>query len=455
MDSKLNICILGQDIRHACVLDMEYLSRIFNIKRFDINWDGELGTIQNRDTLQWILNNNIDVIVSQHFDNWSNNEQINQFFDKIKLHPNTKDIPIVLLHVMFPRAREIPIEENIRNGFIYLTDFATNHFDNCIEVPLLGILNFDTINFHQTNGHRMEKQFLSSQFEDIYEREYDVKFKIGKPKPVRVLTALMLLKHDLHNFYTNISYSKETSYCGTYDDVINDLRLLNTLPELGLAATLARIIDKHELSNYFDKIKIESYLGAANGKTKIKYQTEERPDIGYTADFNAYAEAYTESETCTLSKNKTYPNLVCFTEKSFTTFFYYKIPLAVDTKSNIDYLKKIGFQFPINPCIIEPTETLDSLAIKLEEWCVYLKTFDFKELWNKWYYTPNLDESPLRQNHQLIYELMHYNNAGNLMSIPQYNSTYKFIEKLFPDKLEDYKNWDNPKYRFLTKRGLL
>lgn len=445
MDSKLNICLFGDGLRNRSALDMEYISRTFNIKEFRTEWfnyEREIPLAEQDEALQWILNNNVDVIISPCFDACQTSAQISKFFDKIKLHPNTKHIPIVLLHVMFPSVRNISYEENIRKGFIYLTDFATNHFDNCIEVPLLGILNFDTINYLMSNGCRIEKQFLSSQVEDMYEREYDVKFKIGKPKPVRVLTALMLLKHDLHNFYTNVSYSNEISNCGTYDDVINDLK-----QELD--------VDKYELSEYLDKIKIESYLGASTGKTKIKWPANERPLLGYTVDFNAYAEAYTESITNDLTTNNTYPNLVSFTEKTFNTFFYYKIPLVVDTKSNINYLKTIGFKFPINPCIIEPNETLDSLAIKLEEWCVYLKTFDFKELWNEWYYTPNLKESPLRQNHNLIYELMQYNDSDYHMSIPQYASTYKFIEKLFPDKLEDYKNWDNPTYRFLTKRKLL
>lgn len=450
----LSIGFIFSDMRHESAFDMEYLYHTFNVKTLQINWEDNLATtdrgkswfnFEEFDTLQWISDNNIKVIISTYFYTKNNNKERGEFFDKIKLHPNTQDIPIVLLHTMYPSVETKEKEEKIRNGFIYLTDFATNYFDNCIEIPLLGVLNFDTINFPQTT-HGVEKKFLSSQFEDMYQREYDIKFKIGKPKPVRVLTALMLLKHNLNNLYTNVSYSNEISDCGTYDDVMDDLHL-----ELD-----SEIIDKYELSNYFDKIKIESYLGAINGKTKIKYNTEQRPNIGYTADFSAYSEVYTESETCNLKKIKEYPKLTAFTEKSFTTFFYFKIPLAVDTKYNIDYLTQIGFKFPIKPCVINSYDTLDSLAKKLEEWCVYLKTFDFEELWNKWYYAPSLKDSPIRQNHHLICELMNYmseNQQG--MSIPQYQSTYKFIEKIFPNKLEDYKNWDNPKYRFLTKRGLL
>jgi hypothetical protein len=452
MDSKLNICIIGDDIRHHSSLDMNYLSKTFNIKELKPNWQDNIDEDVFNDMFKWILKNNVHVIITEPFWSLPNPEEINKFFDKIREHSHLNHIPIVYMHVMFPSVRNISYEENSRKGFIYLTDFATNQFDNCIEIPLLAVANMDDCIYPDVCNQRNEKQFISNQFEDMYEREYDIKLKIGKPKTTRVLTALMLLKYDIYNFYTNVSYSKEVSDPGTYEEVLEFLKI--DLDDVGEFDSIS-IIDKYKLSEYFDKIKIESYLGPQYGNGKMYTSRKKLPDLGYTVDFNSYSEVYTESISCEIKINTLYPKLISFTEKTFNNFIFNKIPLAVDTKDNIDYLKKIGFKFPIEPCYLLPEDTYDDIAMKLEKWCIYLKTFDFKELWHKWYYADYVHLSPLRHNHNLIYTLMRYTEGDYQMSVPTYASTYKFIEKLFPDKLEDYKNWDNPKYRFLIKKGLI
>ena len=275
-------------------------------------------------------------------------------------------------------------------------------------------------------------------------RKYDIMCRMGKPKPVRLLLSLLLLKHELDNVYTNVSYSREHSITN-HDDGMVDLKHRG----------LYDIADKFNLNDSIDKLKIESYLGSMYNVDNTKFKNITHFGLDYTVDFNSCAEIYTESITNDLKTVTNYPNLIAFTEKSFSCFFDFKIPLPVDSRANIEYLENIGFKFPIKPCYIEPNDTLEIMYNKINEWIINLKKYNFKELWHKWVFLPPF-ESPLHHNHDLINEFMQKMNVDrDKTSKPQYITTYKFIEKFFPKFLDDYKKWDYQTYLFLKDKKLI
>jgi hypothetical protein len=434
----------------AFVGDREYYNNIFDI--------GYLNTIcsninyytfdDTKKIYKDVIGNEIDLIIFPEIYKRAPKIISNIFIliDELKKISNVR---MICTDVYFPNRGSIEDEILKRKDMIILSDsyidastLYVDTIDRSIDIPMLGVLNFDMLHFHQINGNPTLKEFVINQYPEFTNRNYDVMYKMGKPNPIRLLIALLLIKHNLNNHYTNLSFSTENSI-HTYDDI--ELSLYHQ--------SFNKIIDEYGLEKAGNKLLIGSYLGSTYSKTKLNFG-KRQPQ--YNVDFNSYAEIYTESVTSDLAKIKEYPSVVAFTEKTFNNFFDFKIPLPIDTKTNIDYLKNIGFEFPIEPCYMDSDDDMDSMYIKLNKWMKELKKYDFKQLWNDWFYNSPFD-SPLHNNHKLILEFMQTRNpnTGLMYSKPQYISTYKLLEKVSPPSLNDYINWDRQTYLFLKDKKLL
>lgn len=427
--------------------DFHFLETYYSIDYFEFHIHDDfvdLDGFQNK-----IINNNYAFVILPPVLNLINSqneyvlEKINELAEKYS------DTIFVNLDVRFPGVSFDKDKLKLfTKKIVCINDYETNEFENSIEIPLLGILNQDSLTQFSHIGNPFLKFFGAFNLNDFHNREYDIMLKCGKPKITRIVTAALLLKHNLNNFYTNISFSNEPNarqYEYDVDVFYNSI----------LEKTSWDALDK-DIKTYIKKIPIETYLGANSDPSKMKIQVDSG-NFGYTMDVNSYAEMYLESETCDLKKINTYKNLVAFTEKTFNNFFYFKIPLAIDTRNNINYLKKIGFQFPITPCIIDSDDTLEIFYSKVDSWIDSLKRYNFKEMWNGMYYKFPFD-GPLHKNHQLCKEFMYYKKDGDskyVTSKLQYLTTYLFIEKYIPDKLEKIINWDYQSFLFLKEKKLI
>jgi hypothetical protein len=348
-------------------------------------------------------------------------------------------IPVLIVDVYFPNVTLK--DEYTGNTFILKDSSMGGVSPNIIEVPLLGVVNFDMLHIHKHNGNPYAKQFVIKEYDEFYNRTYDIMCKLGKAKPIKLLTTLLAVKNNLNNSYINISFSKENSI-KNIDDIDNILN--NNIN--------ADIINKFDLKEESERVLIGSYLGSLYSKGKLNCTSGYKD---YNVDFNSYSEIYVETLTCELNNIQNSPELLAFTEKTFNNFFDFKIPLAVDTPAQINFLKQIGFEFPIPPCYLEVSDTLETIYDKIDKWMAGLNHFDFKTIWEDMIYDKD-SNSPLHKNHKLIYELLsNNNNLQYWYSKPMYQSTYKVIEKIFPNLLETYRNWDYQTYLWFKNKNLL
>jgi hypothetical protein len=431
----MKIAFVGDSEYHNQIFDVGYLRTICDTIKYYTFDDAK--TIYKD-----VIGDEFDLIVFPEIFKISKekNSKLFSMIDEIK---KISRIRMLSADVYFPN-RSLSIEDEIskRKYMTILTDSAVSGLYNSIDIPMLGVLNFDMLHFNTLNGNPTLKQFIIQQYPEFTNRTYDVMCKLGKAKPLRLLITLLLLKNKLNNSYTNISFSTENS--------------INSSEDIKLQldhANFNNIIEEYGLYNATKELLIGSYLGSVYSQSKLKFASKLKD---YNVDFNSYAEIYTESLTCDLKVIELYPDLVAFTEKTFNNFFDFKIPLPIDTKTNIDYLKKIGFEFPIEPCYIEITDTIDDLYVKINKWMKGLKQYDFKKLWNEWFYSAPFD-SPLHTNHKLIVEFMQTRNpkTGLMYSKPQYIATYKLLQKFYPEMVTNYKNWDKQTYLFLRERDLI
>lgn len=421
-----------------------FLDKISTSHRMDIERDG-IDKIE-----KYIIDNDINIVILKYYYDKPWFKETHELIKKIKLNPSKNNIKFCVFHTLFPSVIDKKRETILRKFATYITDFSLGEgMENSIEIPMLSIYNFPTSFFRNYSpvfsDYCYREKITMFNSEDFHNRQYDVMYKVGKPKTTRVLAHLMLLKHNLKNCYSNLGYSKEPTNLETIDDITNEIFV-----------GLEDVIEKYGLGVYKEKIKIECYLGAKSSKTKTKFKENDFADYVFSADWNTCAEIYTESLTNELRIINEYPNLVSFTEKTFNNFFCYKIPLPIETQSNIDYLKNIGFQFPIDPCIIDSNDSYEDLVLKLDEWFGYLKQFDFRKLWNEWFYNFPFG-SPLHHNHQLLVKwLQNSKEEGDeSISLYQFIGTYKFLEKFSPNYLQDFINYDNVSYRHLKKLKLI
>ena len=448
----MNILLLG-DARFGTAFDRSYARHdnwvITHIANFEPDTFEDISA--QKEVIDAIESTKYDLIISPPFSRCQMHVEVAKFYRNIK---SKYHISIYILDILFPSIETHEVELNNRDGFTYITDFSTNYFENCIELPLLGVLNFDTICMHFLNGECNSKNtFISTFYDEYVDRVYDVKFKIGKPKSLRAITSLLLAKHDLNNSYTNLSYSKEPSHLDGLEEIKEDLNCNGSYLEL---------YEKYGLSEHIDKISISTYLGAQLAPSRLDWKVGNvrTNGLGYTTDFNAYAEIYLESISSDMETMELYPDLVSFTEKSFNCFFFHKIPLAIDTQSNIDYLTKLGFKFPIEPMIIYPGESMEDIVENIDIWIKNLKKINFKEKWNEYYFTTEFVNSPLHHNYKIITDLMQtkrgqFGNTGDSHSIPQYHATYELIKEIEPEKLVSYINWDYQKYKYLLEAKII
>jgi hypothetical protein len=282
-------------------------------------------------------------------------------------------------------------------------------------------------------------------FNDFENKTFDVMFKVGKPKFLRLVLSALIIKYNLKNHFTNISFSSEPIL---RDDEYDINKFWNNV-------TSNHDWSYTDLSDYLKKIPIQTYLGASSSLTKTNKISKK---AGYTFDLNSYAEIYMESDTCSIGQLEKYPNLVSFTEKTFNNFFHYKIPLAVDTRNNIEYLRNIGFKFPIEPCYIEENDDHVTFYNKLDSWVRRISNWDFKKVWEDMYYSVDT-RSALHNNHFLCKQFLsvqdYQSKEEKITSKPQYIATYKFIEMCLKDSLDNFINWDYQTYLFLKNKKLL
>lgn len=440
----MKIVFIGNNRYHLAPFDLQYLNDVAtSIKYFSYT------THENIKNLYDLIDiDNTDILIIEDF--WEKDAIIISnmilFLEKIRLK---KNINILLIDMYYPSIKHEINDEIIRRKNVTLmTDFSLNTFENSIEIPLLACLNFDSHHIINYQGNPDMKRFIMFHNPDFTQRAYDVMYTAGKPTTIRLLINLLLLKHKLNNTYTNISFSQEHSVVN-YDTILG---LLNS-------SGLDMLEEKFGLIEEAKNLNFESYLGSLYVQNQKNFHFDSKADS--TVDFNSYAQIYTESLTNYLNVVNQYPEIVAFTEKTFNVFFDFKIPLPVDTTTNINYLKKLGFKFPIEPCYIEPTDTLDTMYQKINKWILGLKKYDFKELWNEWMFNTPSDingfDSPLHENHKLISKFMQTvdNDTGNFSSKPQYIATYKFLQKFFPHFLENYTKWDYQTFLYLKNKKLI
>jgi hypothetical protein len=431
----MKIVFVGDAEYHKQIFDVTYLRTIcdtINYYTFD----------DAKNIYKDVIGNDVDLLIFSEIYKISK-EKNSKLFSMIEEVKKVSNVRMLSADVFFPnRSPSIEYEVSKRKDMTILADSYVTGLENSIDIPMLGVMNFDMLHFNILSGNPTLKQFIIHQYPEFTNRKYDVMCKLGKPKPLRLLITLLLLKNKLTNSYTNISFSTENSI-NSSEDIESQL----------YHSEFNNIVEEYNLHKESKELLIGSYLGSLYSESKLKFGTKLK---NYNVDFNSYAEIYTESITCELDIIKLYPNLVAFTEKTFNNFFDFKIPLPIDTKSNIDYLKNIGFQFPIEPCYIDSDDDMDSMYNKINEWMQELKKYDFKQLWNDWFYGTPFD-SPLHNNHKLIVEFMQTRNpkTGLMYSKPQYISTYKLLEKFFPNMIGDYINWDKQTYLFLKDKNLL
>ena len=348
-------------------------------------------------------------------------------------------IPVLIVDVYFPNVTLK--DEYTGNTFILKDSSMGGVSPNIIEVPLLGVVNFDMLHIHKHNGNPYFKEFVIKEYDEFYNRTYDIMCKLGKAKPIKLITTLLAVKNNFNKSYINISFSRESSIQNTND--------INTILDININD---EIINKFDLKKEREKVLIGSYLGSFYSKSKLN-RTNGYKD--YNVDFNSYSEIYVETLTSELKNIQNNSEVLAFTEKTFNNFFDYKIPLAIDTPAQIDYLKQIGFEFPIEPCYLETSDTIETIYQKIDKWMKELKQFDFKQIWEDMMYD-NSGDTPLHKNHKLIYELLSNMPEGKYWySKPMYQATFKVIEKIFPNLLETYRNWDYQTYLWFKNKNLL
>ena len=118
-----------------------------------------------KEVIDAIESTKYDLIISTPFSRCQMHVEVAEFFRNIK---SKYHISIYILDILFPSIGTHEVELNTRDGFTYITDFSTNYFENCIELPLLGVLNFDTICMHFINGECNSKNTFISTFYDEY-----------------------------------------------------------------------------------------------------------------------------------------------------------------------------------------------------------------------------------------------------------------------------------------------
>jgi len=383
----------------------------------------------------------IDILILTRFDHkqreWAS--EMDQMVKDIE-----EFIPVLIIDTLFPSVASL---SGYGDNVFLLKDASIGGVEpNVIELPLLGVVNFDNLHFSTFSGNPYYKQFVMNQYDEFKNRNYDIMCKLGKPKPVKLLITLLAIKNGFNNPYINISFSRENNI-QEYDDVVNVLN----------RGLLNKFINEFGLGKEAEELMVGSYLSSVYSKSKLNFSNYRLKD--YNVDFNSYSEIYTETLSCELNTIQKYPNVIAYTEKTFNNFFDYKIPLPVDTKCNIEYLQQIGFRFPIQPCYIESDDTYESLYHKINEWMVGLKGYDFKTMWEKDFYNVHPSHSYLHHNHKLIFELMGTSfvkdNILYWRSKPMYQATYKILEKLFPNILSDYQGWDYQTYLFFKDKNLL
>ena len=162
----MNILLLG-DVRFGTAFDTNYARHdnwvITHIKNFQPDTFEDISA--QKELIDAIESTEYDLIIAPPFSRCQMHVEVAEFFRNIK---SKYHISIYILDILFPSLVTQKVELSNRDGFKYITDFSTNYFENCIELPLLGVLNFDTICMHFLNGEVNARNTLISTFYDEY-----------------------------------------------------------------------------------------------------------------------------------------------------------------------------------------------------------------------------------------------------------------------------------------------
>jgi len=385
----------------------------------------------------------VSLIITDNFFQKKNEDKWDYFLQIFNNLKNKFGVEAILTNILFPNyflTKEI--EEIVEKNFIIVTETQYGNYKNRISIPLIGIWNLEYQIFDNYQG-AVQKEFLSNITDDMFNRKFDFSLTLGKPKSYfRILLLLLAAKQSFKKSIVNCSFSIEHHISD--NDSIDMIRN---------HSDWKYVMDKFDLHDEFDKIGFSSYLGAIFSKNKSNKRYGFNPWI----DFSSHSDIYVESLT---SENETFqkwPNIVVFTEKTFQNFYGKTIPLALDTKTNIDYLKKLGFEFPIPPFYIQD-EPLEKTHDRLLEWFDKIAKYDFDKLWHQWMFDDL--NSPLHKNFNLTRTFM--TEEVDSPSIGFYTFSklqflvmYKFYEITSKSMLEEYKNFDYQNYLYFRDLGLI
>jgi hypothetical protein len=373
-----------------------------------------------------------------------NNCNLHKLMQLLKFVKIQKGIHVIFVDIFHP---SVPInkviEKEIEENFYLINDVIYGNFKNRITIPLINTKIHQHLMYDYWPSNLYFHTFLSSISEDYLNPQYNIMLRGGKPiHDIRKILLLKSIKADFEKSFIN---------CNFYNQV-NDSSDINSLKY----DVFKDICNKYGLNEELEKLESSTYLGVSFSKNK----SNKRLGRNTQYDINACGEIYTESLTVDLDLIKKYPNMVSFTEKTFQTFASYKIPLPIDTFSNIQYLKEIGFQFPVEPFYIDEYDSFDDLVNGIDKWLSVIKELDIRKLWNDWMFDDK--DSPLHNNKFLLNTLSFKNENASIsagyeytFSIIQYLIMYNIFKKTNPSILEEYVNFDYQSYDILKKLSLI
>lgn len=434
INKKLNIYVFGEDSVFRDVINLDFLLKknieikyYYNYQNLFKNFDN----LNNNDENWFFFIGNIFIKLEGEKINYNN------FFEQLKnIKTNNKKSKFINIDLLYPSIENKNILEELKEKYlITIQETKYGNFTNRIQEPILGILNFQNIWNEDFIGELYFSTFFMITNDEFVDRKYDIMMNIGKPREhIRQLLILLMSKIKNEKIYSNCSFSNECRFDKntTYDDLINEFNFYKNSILYGL-------------DNYFKKIKFCTHIHSHFYKSKINYQNTH----GKVGDFSSYAQIYTESLTCQDYVLKKWPELISYSEKTFSNFYSYKIPIPIDTEENINYLKNLGFKFPIKPFFIKPNCEINEYKEDLEVYLKELQKTNIKDLWFDFIKDPN---SPLHNNYKILKSYMFENGKSNPLS---FLITYKILFKLKKQWINNLIKFDNQTYCFLKNKKLI
>lgn len=352
---------------------------------------------------------------------WSDEELTKEFYPilfEFFIKAKELNIPIAYFDLLYPRQCEM---YNSMYDCVVTEPLYPQQQENVLGMPMLGIENLRSLLLLDSNhmstvptGYDYHSIFTLFKPE-LINRPYDAFLRVGKcDDPLRQLIVYEFISANLHNS----SHTITTTEMNGGQRRRNEARLFEALlyrifqPDGGPHSSAYRF-NFHDMKNFFEKINLgktkehdEKHTWAQFTQEQIEEGNRGNPllnipsevdrvmNTGYTCNNNtsivptfiSCAEISFESITGRLHNfDKRDENFACLTEKHLQMFYSLTIPLIIDNSGTINYLKSMGFEFIIDPCVIDidRDEYLDTeWTQNLRQWMEYLKTQDFRALWD-------------------------------------------------------------------------